>query len=103
MVEYPDSSERLRNLQSKSEKDYGDWDKVPVGKSFGLPASAGNLKKLRTQASKYGKTLGKKFRVIDWGDQGFEIGRLPDPEPQEQGPAPWLSNTVDAKEPESHG
>lgn len=52
------------------------FDLVPVGKSFLVTKDeVKNSSVLRTTASRYGKKLGKQFRVIDHGDTGFEVYR----------------------------
>lgn len=49
------------------------FDKVPVGKSFGVPAGSISYNTLRVTASRAGKKLGRVFRVIDHKAQGFEV------------------------------
>lgn len=53
------------------------WKEVPTGKSFPVPKTNVTLKTLRSLASKTGKELGKKFRVIDHGGTVYEVACLP--------------------------
>lgn len=53
------------------------WREVPVGKSFAVPKSNIQFKTLRSLASKTGKELGKRFRVIDHEGNVYEVACLP--------------------------
>jgi hypothetical protein len=53
------------------------WKEVPIGKSFAVQKSNISLKTLRSLASKTGKDLGKKFRVIDHDGDVYEVACLP--------------------------
>jgi hypothetical protein len=52
------------------------WTQVPVGKSFPVPKANISLKTLRSLASKTGKDLGKRFRVIDHEGDVYEVACL---------------------------
>lgn len=50
------------------------FDRVPVGKSFAIPKDQiKNVNVLRSMATRFGKSLKRKFRVIDHGENGFEV------------------------------
>ncbi len=53
------------------------WAEVPIGKSFAVPRENIKFGVLRSLASKSGKKLGKKFRVIDHGEGPYEVACLP--------------------------
>lgn len=53
------------------------WQQVPVGKSFVVQKSNISFKTLRSLASKTGKDLGKKFRVVDHEGDVYEVACLP--------------------------
>lgn len=59
------------------------WRSLPVGKSFIVDtrASPVKLQTLQSSASRWSKKLGKRFRVVDWPENGtIEVARLPDAE-----------------------
>jgi hypothetical protein len=50
------------------------WQTVPFGKSFIVHHHEIKFSTLRSQASYYGKRLGKKFKVVDHGESvGYEV------------------------------
>jgi hypothetical protein len=53
------------------------WKVIPVGKSFVVPRENIKFSVLRSLASKSGKVVGKKFRVIDHGEgRPYEVACL---------------------------
>lgn len=53
------------------------WREVPVGKSFPVAKANIKFKTLRSLASKTGKELGKRFRVIEHEGDVYEVACLP--------------------------
>jgi hypothetical protein len=54
-----------------------DWEGLEIGKSFNVKIDEIELKHLKSMASKQGKRLGKRFRVIKHSNEiGYEVGRL---------------------------
>lgn len=53
------------------------WNTLTVGYSFRVAYDEAKLRTLQNYASRTGKKLGKRFRVIDHGEAiGYEIGRI---------------------------
>lgn len=69
----------------KSFKYKEEFDGCPIGMSFQVLASDMSLSTLRPLASRQGKALNRKFRVVDHTETQtppcFEVYRLPDPDP----------------------
>lgn len=77
MTNFFDSSPALKNFKRKVPEMKHPWNEVELGKSFVVLHSSGKLETLRASASKWGKKLGKRFRVIDHGvGTGYEVGRV---------------------------
>lgn len=75
---------------SKSFKYKEEFEGVPIGLSFQVLASEMSLTTLRPLASRQGKLLNRKFRVVDHSELDpptFEVYRLPDPVAEQQQPA----------------
>lgn len=53
------------------------WKTVPVGRSFAVPRENIKLAVLRSLASRTGKALGKKFKVVDHGQGAYEVYHKP--------------------------
>jgi|SRR5882672_6555741 len=53
------------------------WREVPVGKSFPVPKVNISFKTLRSLASKTGKELRKRFRVVNHDGDVYEVACLP--------------------------
>ncbi len=89
-----DSSPAAKQVLSRTKYP---WTQVPVGKSFPIPKANISLKTLRSLASKTGKDLGKRFRVIDHDGEFYEVARLPVSQeealPVSNGVVELLSNT----------
>jgi hypothetical protein len=77
-MQFEDSSEVLK--QGFQKGSVRPWRELPIGKSFYVPYEGVLLETLRSQGSKWGKMLNRKFRVVDRGKElGYEVGRLVDP------------------------
>jgi len=50
------------------------WRELGIGQSFAVGKQESKIATLRSHAWKMGKKLGKKFRVIDHGEDGYEVG-----------------------------
>jgi hypothetical protein len=75
MYEIFDSSSKLSQDNRKKKTRLYPWENTTYGKSFRVPHSEIKFSTLRSQASYWGKRLGKQFKVIDHGvDIGYEVG-----------------------------
>lgn len=78
-MEFFDSSEKA--LDTKIGRPVGQvkypWRDVPLGKSFAVNKVDIKFKVLRSLASKQGKKLGRKFRVIDHSGDSYEVAHVP--------------------------
>lgn len=52
------------------------WDTMLVGECFRVLPEDMKLKTLKPYAYRMGKRLGKKFKVVDWGN-AYEVARQP--------------------------
>lgn len=83
-MQFFDSSPKavqMRKGRQPGEKKYP-WSEVPVGKSFVVQRNDIKFEVLRSLASRTGKKLGKKFRVVDHGSGPYEVACLPMSEQQ---------------------
>src|SRR5690242_12430093 len=88
-----DSSDKAMQADARSRKKYP-WEELGVGQSFAATPDEITLDSLRPLASRMGKKLGRRFRVINHEDKSYEVARLPDPvltaeELVKQGVTPW--------------
>lgn len=81
MTDFAEPSAKARGLKQKQSKYTFDWAGLPVDKSIPVALETIKLATLRSMASQKGKQLGRKFRVIDHGDDGYEIYRDFDDKP----------------------
>lgn len=75
--EFFDSSEKATTTPTKTAgvKKYP-WKEVPLGKSFTVPRENIKFNVLRSLASRTGKEVGRKFRVIDHGQGPYEVAHV---------------------------
>ena len=73
------SSEKMnkKSIPKKGQSKYDfPWDSLSVGMSFGVAKDEIKLSTLRSMASQKGKKLQCTFKVLDHGENGYEVGRL---------------------------
>lgn len=75
MYEIIESSEKLTKFEPRKPKRNYPWEKLKCGQSFAIPKSEIKLETIRPIASKKGKQLGKKFKVVEH-DNLYEVGRV---------------------------
>lgn len=78
MTEFFDNSSAavtMRVGRGVGERKYP-WDTVPAGKSFAVVRDDIKFSVLRSLASRTGKKLGRKFRVVDHGSGPYEVAHL---------------------------
>ncbi len=81
------SSDRMKTTLVKS---IYPWRTLKVHESFGIPQGKVNAATMRSLAYKTGKRLGRRFKVVDYGEGGIEVGRLPDRTVEAEKPKTWV-------------
>jgi len=75
MTFFAPSHKAISTPRRQMERKYNfPFDVVPLGLSFSVGKDEVlNINVLRTLANRYGKKLGRQFKVVDHGEHGFEV------------------------------